>query len=171
MLKKLTLRCLIPGECGVDSREIIISKFENLIELDHCDISPIERKNAERQFLLRIGIMRPIAEVHHKDIERLAIKHDFCFGEDGDSEEQQDFITVRFQYGDKWFEKSFPQSMELIRAAALVCRRVGGNPRAITYYIRSNNGIDDPQEITVQPYTLLSSLTLGPDNLLIMVDR
>uniref|UniRef100_A0AC34Q2A9 Tubulin-specific chaperone E n=1 Tax=Panagrolaimus sp. JU765 TaxID=591449 RepID=A0AC34Q2A9_9BILA len=169
-LKKLTLKCLIPGECGVDTREMLISKLENLIELDHCDISVLERKNAERQFLLRIGMMRPIAQVHYLDFERLSEKHHFSYEEAIIAHEDDDYIWIRFKYLTSWFEKQFPKSMELIRATTLVCRLIGGNPREMDYYIRTNNGVDEPAELRVKPETLLFDLVFGPDNVLLMKD-
>lgn len=169
-LRNLTLKCIIPGECGVVTREIIIAKFRNLVELDHCDIAPLERKNSERQFLQGIGVMRPISKVHYDDVEILAKKHEFIFGDTG-VEIIDDFVTIRFRYGDKWFEKEFPLHMDLIRVATLVCRILGGNPRKMEYFYRQSDGIYDARMVTMQPSRTLFSLDLHSESMVIMVDK
>jgi len=70
-LKKLSLKGVpLPGARGVDIREIVIAKLSTLIELDKCDISPVERRSAELLYFTRFSEQTP--PEHQKTIERLA---------------------------------------------------------------------------------------------------
>lgn len=56
-------------EFGLDVREVLIAKLPQLVDLERCDISVVERRSAELRFLNKCGVP-PISEQHVSDIER-----------------------------------------------------------------------------------------------------
>uniref|UniRef100_A0A914H2J2 Tubulin-specific chaperone E n=1 Tax=Globodera rostochiensis TaxID=31243 RepID=A0A914H2J2_GLORO len=76
VLAKLILRgAPLPGARGVDSREMIIAKLPQILDLDRCDVSPVARRSAELLFLSRFGV-EPIAPEHSATLARLAAIYD-----------------------------------------------------------------------------------------------
>lgn len=70
-LRKLILKGVpLSGARGVDSREMIIAKIPQIVDLDKCDISPVARRSAELLFLSRFSVP-PLDEEHQGTVERL----------------------------------------------------------------------------------------------------
>uniref|UniRef100_A0A9J2PX84 Tubulin-specific chaperone E n=2 Tax=Ascaris TaxID=6251 RepID=A0A9J2PX84_ASCLU len=64
----------VKPEFGLDVREVLIAKLPQLVDLERCDISVVERRSAELRFLNKCGVP-PISEQHVSDIERLKKVH------------------------------------------------------------------------------------------------
>uniref|UniRef100_A0A7E4VFG3 Tubulin-specific chaperone E n=1 Tax=Panagrellus redivivus TaxID=6233 RepID=A0A7E4VFG3_PANRE len=169
-LRKLVIRPLIHSINSAAYREILISQLEGLIELDRCDICPIERKSAEFQFLKSISVLQPVPAVFAADVKRLLAKYDYQ-PENFKQVAGTKTIVLTFQYKDEIFKKELSIDIELVRAAGFACRKFGIPIRKTKLFIRrfSTSGDDGSSEdVTDRKNMLLTNYDFEDGDVIVL---
>jgi hypothetical protein len=163
-LTKLVLKGHMPGSRGLSVREMVIAKIPKLIDLDRCDISPVERRSAEILFLNRFG-QEPIEEVHRSDIARLSALH-------GPPENVKKpgvkFLNVLLEHKGRQQQRSLSLDLSIRSIVGLASRLFGFAPDEVVVELRRT---DFPVEsIKWNRTNLLKQFDLSDNDVIAFVD-
>ncbi|KAK0398533.1 hypothetical protein QR680_002637 [Steinernema hermaphroditum] len=120
------------------SREMIIAKIPKLKNLNHSDISAVERRSSEITFLNSCGLA-PVLEEHATDIARLQEMYGNPDQAVPDPNEMK-LLNLKLHYKDKCVERSFPKNMTIPKLVGVSARLLRFVPMRVSIEAISPEG-------------------------------
>ncbi|KAH7731002.1 CAP-Gly domain-containing protein [Aphelenchoides avenae] len=169
-LKKLHIKGLMPGAHGMSVREMTIAKMPLLVELDRCDISPVERRSSEVLFLNRFG-HEPILEIHREDIKRLIQRYGPPDPENLSNglKTNLKFLKLTLQYGEQQQQRCISLELSIRALVGMASRIFGFSPDEVRVELRRKNFA--VERIDRRRTNLLQQFDLTNDDVVAFVDE